>query len=96
MCLCNGESLGRYHCVDTIRSNLLKSFVMNELSRHGKMATKKGTEIVEADHLCHKCYKAVRKKVLLNHYSLMKKQHTKSLVKTTTLTVKDKLKDKCV
>ena len=36
---------------------------MNELSRHGKMATKKGTEIVEADHLCHKCYKAVRKKI---------------------------------
>ena len=69
---------------------------MNELSRHRKMTTRKGTEIVEADHLCHKCYEAVRKNVLLNHYSPMKKQHTKSLVKMTTFTVKDRLEDKCI
>ena len=60
--VCNGESLGRYHSVDTIKSNSLKRFVMNELSRHGEMITRKGTGIVEADHLCHKCCEAVRKK----------------------------------
>ena len=69
---------------------------MNELSRHRKMTTRKGTEIVKADHLCHKCYEAVRKNVLLNHYSPMKKQHTKSLVKMTTFTVKDRFEDKRV
>ena len=94
--VCNGESLGRCHCVDTIMSNLLKYFVMNKLSRHGEMITRKSTGIVEADHLCHKCYEAVRKEVLLNHYSPMKKQRTKSLVKTTTSTVKDRLEDKYV
>ena len=44
--ICNGKFLGRYHCVDTIKSNSLKSFVMNELSRHGEMITRKGTAIV--------------------------------------------------
>ena len=28
---------------------------MNELSKHGEMITRKGTGIVEADHLCYKC-----------------------------------------
>ena len=59
---------------------------MNALSRHGEMITRKGTGIVEAE----------RKKVLLKHYSRMKKQRTKSPVKTTTSTIKDRLEDKCV
>ena len=78
--VCNGESLGRCHCVDTIMSNLLKNFVMNKLRRHGEMITRKCTGIVEVNRLCHKCYEAVRKEALLNHYSPMKKQRTKSLV----------------
>ena len=53
--VCNSANLGQYHCVDIIQSNLLKSFVMNELSKHGEMITRKGTGIVEADHLCYKC-----------------------------------------
>ena len=68
---------------------------MNELSRHGEMITRKSTGRVEADQLCHKCYETVRKKVLLSHYSPVKKQGTKSLVKATTFTVKDKLEEKC-
>ena len=69
---------------------------MHELSRHGEMITRKGTGLVQADHICRKCYEAVRNKFLLSHYSPMKKQCTKSLIKTTTSTVKDRLEDKCV
>ena len=42
----------------------------------GKKPTIKGSGITQDDNLCHKRYGNVRKKVLINHHSLNKRQKT--------------------